>query len=101
MRSEPIPIACTLEPAAVTDRLSDWAGILAHGRDRSRLDDGAVRVQLDDTVPLDELAKLVQAEQHCCAFFSFAITVDGRGVGLEVRAPEEADEILIALFDKA
>jgi hypothetical protein len=45
-----------------------------------------------------ELARLVAAEQHCCAFISFAITVDQRGVALEVRAPDGADRIVTTLF---
>jgi len=35
------------------------------------------------------------------AFFSFAVTVDQRGVGLEVRAPDGADEIVTSLFGAA
>jgi hypothetical protein len=50
---------------------------------------------------LPELARLVAAEQACCAFLSFRITVDQRGVGLEVRAPAGADEIVTALFGAA
>ncbi|MFM2071566.1 MAG: hypothetical protein RLZZ623_1829, partial [Actinomycetota bacterium] len=41
---------------------------------------------------------LVAAEQHCCQFFTFAITVDGRGVGLEVRCPAAALPVLESLF---
>ena len=92
------PIACTLEPGAVPDRLADWQTILAHARARRALPGGGVRVELDPTVGLDDLALLVAAEQRCCAFFSFAITVDGRGVGLEVRAPDRARDVVAALF---
>ena len=34
--------------------------------------------------------RLVAAEQDCCQFLRFAITVDTRGVGLEVRGPADA-----------
>jgi len=45
-----------------------------------------------------EIARLSVAEQDCCRFLSFAITVDDRGVGLEVRAPDAAMTVVHALF---
>jgi hypothetical protein len=68
---------------------------------RERTDDGALRVELAADVPLDELARLVAAEQGCCAFFSFTITVDQRGIALQVRAPDDAAELVTALFGAA
>lgn len=92
------PLACTLEPGAMPDRLADWRAILDQARSRTTTDDGALRVQFDHEVALDELARLVAAEQHCCAFFAFAITVDPRGVVLEIRAPDGATDIVASLF---
>ena len=91
-------IACTLEPGAMPDRIADWNEVLAHARSRSTTDDGGLRVELDNDVPLAELVTLVSAEQACCAFFSFAITIDQRGVALEVHAPDGADAIVASLF---
>ena len=45
--------------------------------------------------------RLATAEQDCCTFFAFAITVDTRGIALEVRAPRDAFPILEALFGVA
>jgi DNA-binding transcriptional MerR regulator len=95
------PIACTLGAADVPDRLAEWQSLLGHARDRSRLEDGALRIELGDGLALDDLARLVAAEQRCCAFFAFAITVDHRGLALEVRAPEGAEEIVASLFGRA
>ena len=53
---------------------------------------------LDASTPLDELMRLVAAEQDCCQFFNFAITIDTRGVALEVRAPEDALPIVHSVF---
>jgi MerR family transcriptional regulator, copper efflux regulator len=92
------PIACTLEPAAMPDRLVDWQTVLDHARSRSPASDGTLRVELDDATDVGELARLVAAEQRCCAFFSFAITVDHRGIALQVGAPAGAEEIVAALF---
>ena len=91
-------IACTLDAVAMPDRLAEWDEVLAHVRSRSAIDGGGLRVELDDQLPLADLATLVAAEQACCAFFSFAITIDARGVALEVRAPEGADAIVTSLF---
>ena len=45
-----------------------------------------------------DLVRLVVAEQECCSFFSFSVTVDGRGIGLEVDAPAEARELVTQLL---
>lgn len=57
-----------------------------------------MRIEFDADAPVDRLARIVVAEQQCCAFFSFAITVDQRGLGLEVQAPAGTEEILSSLF---
>jgi hypothetical protein len=46
-------------------------------------------------------ARLAAAEQACCAFFAFAITIDQRGIALEVRAPAAAEEAVTAVFGAA
>ena len=92
------PVACTLEQGDLPQRLTDWQTVLSHALDRGVIDGNGVRVTLDDAVDVGDLAHLVAAEQRCCAFFSFAITIDQRGVALEVRAPDDAAEIVAALF---
>lgn len=95
------PIACTLDAGAMPDRVAEWQALLDEATTRERTTDGALRVTFASDTSLPELARLVAAEQTCCAFFSFRITVDQRGVGLEVRAPAGADEIVTALFGAA
>lgn len=92
------PIACTLAPGAVGGRLADWAAILDLAKGRRAAGDGGLRVDFADDIDVGELARLVAAERRCCAFLSFVITVDARGIGLEVRAPDDAGEIIAALF---
>ena len=46
-----------------------------------------MRLGFPDAGVAGDPARLVAAEQACCPFFSFALTVDARGVGLEVSAP--------------
>lgn len=94
---EPVPIACTLESHSMRGRLDDWQALLTHVVVREQLDDG-VRVTFGPATPLDDLIRLTAAEHDCCQFFGFAITVDGRGVALEVRSPPEAVDVVHALF---
>ena len=94
---EPSPIACTLPADAMPGRIGDWAGSLGFVTARSSVD-GGVRLELDPAVPIGDLARWPHEEQECCRFFSFALTLDARGVGLEVRAPDDALPIVHALF---
>jgi len=94
------PSACSLDLSAMPGRLAEWERVLACTRRRIEID-GGLRVEFPPRVDLGDIARLVAAEQQCCAFFDFAITVDGRGVGLEVRAPDEASEILTTVFGDA
>ncbi len=90
-------IACTLSDGSMKGRIADWRSLLAHV-DRREGIDGGIRCVFSVAVPIDQLMRLVAAEQDCCQFFRFAITVDTRGVALEVRAPSEAQSIVDSMF---
>lgn len=94
------PIACTLEADSLGGRLDDWRSLLTSAVARHQIVYG-VRVEFDSAVPTDELMRLVAAEQQCCQFFRFAITVDTRGIALEVTAPADARPIVESLFGAA
>ena len=91
------PIACTLPADAMPGRMDDWDRLLDHVETRSVID-GGIRLDLRADVPVDELVRLATAEQECCRFFAFAITVDERGIGLEVRAAGDGLAVVHALF---
>ncbi len=91
------PIACTLSAGSMRGRLADWDELLAHVERRTPID-GGVRCELGASVPVGQLMRLVAAEQDRCQFFQFAITVDTRGIALEVRAPADARSILESMF---
>ena len=92
------PIACTLDAGAAEAQAAAWHAVLGHATSRSAVADGAVRIEFGPDVPLGELADLMVAEKGCCAFFSFALTVDHRGVALEVSAPADAADVMTMLF---
>jgi DNA-binding transcriptional MerR regulator len=94
------PIACTLGSAEMGDRLQQWNGVLASATGRRPLPSGGLRIELG-AVDIADLVRLVEAEQACCGFFQFAITVDQRGVALEVGAPLGAQDLVTGLFGDA
>ena len=94
--SEP-PIACTLTNTEMATRVEDWQALLGSATGREPLD-GGVRVVFGSDASLAALAALVAAEQACCMFLRFALTVDARGVALEVTAPGDALGIIHDLF---
>jgi DNA-binding transcriptional MerR regulator len=96
-----VPIACALEPGALGGRLAEWRTVLDQVRSRVSTADGGLRLGFDAAADIGRLASLVAAEQRCCAFFSFALTVDHRGLALEVRAPQDAAGIVDELFGRA
>ncbi len=96
-RSGEQQIACTLSAGSMKGRIADWRSLLAHVERREPID-GGVRSVFAATVPIDELMRLVAAEHDCCQFFRFAVTVDARGVALEVRAPANAQSIVQSVF---
>jgi hypothetical protein len=99
-RTEPVPISCMLGSDPLKGRIEEWQRLLIHIGEREPIV-GGVRAVFKTTVPLDELMRLTAAEQNCCQFLSFAITVDTRGIALEVAAPADALPIVRSLFGSA
>ena len=93
-------MACTLEPGAMADRVAEWADVLADATRRAALDNG-LRIDFGRDVDLGNLGRLIGAEQRCCAFFNFSLTVNAGGIVLEVRGPELAAEMITDLFGAA
>jgi len=91
-------IACTLNAPDVERRLAAWNELLATAGARTTLPDGGLRIELGAATELAPLAELVAAERACCAFLSFAITIDDRGRALEVRAPADAADVVRTIF---
>ena len=81
-------------------RLDEWQRLLSHVIDRETIDHG-LRMTFLRATPLAELIRLVTAEQRCCQFFAFAITVDTRGIALEVSGPADTQPVLHSLFGTA
>jgi DNA-binding transcriptional MerR regulator len=94
------PVACTLDSTAMGSRLNEWQALLSRVGSRAPVP-GGLRLTFAADTPVEEIARLAEAEQDCCRFFSFTITVDDRGVALEVVAPSEAEPIVASMFGVA
>lgn len=94
------PIACTLSAAGMEAQLAAWRDLLVGVTDREPIDEGLRLTFGPDTDPA-AIATLAAAEQGCCAFLRFALTLDARGLALEVRTRENSQEVLTTLFGAA
>jgi hypothetical protein len=91
-----VPIACSLGPGEVHRRVADWQAALGAATAREAVD-GGVRVHLPRRTPLGPLAALVEAEEACCPFFTFSLTIGADGIRLDVTGPPGAEEVVHAL----
>jgi MerR family copper efflux transcriptional regulator len=97
MRPVDVAVACTLGADEMGSRIAEWQDVLAHVRERTPIE-GGLRLVLGGDVPMEEVLRLAAAEHGCCAFFSFALTIDERGTALEVTAPADAAAMVEAVF---
>ncbi|GIG22092.1 MerR family transcriptional regulator [Cellulomonas chitinilytica] len=93
-----VPVACSLAPAAVPGRVTDWQGLIASAVRREAVDGGTALVF--DAAPglAADVARLAAAEQECCPFFDFTVRLTTGQVRLEVRAPADAADVVAAMF---
>jgi DNA-binding transcriptional MerR regulator len=94
---QPPPIACSLGGGDMATRIDEWRAVLGEVTDRHALPNGR-RLVFGEPAPLAEIARLTAAEYECCPFFAFAVTIDARGVALEVTAPADGQVLLEAVF---
>lgn len=93
------PLVCTLAAEEVPDRLAGWMALTGDSvpaPTRTSIP-GGVRLELGDGADLAAVARLAAAEHDCCRFFTFRLTIDQRGVALEVTAPDEALDVVHAM----
>lgn len=95
-----VPIACSLSRGDVASQAREWDDLLQAVVARHAVA-GGLRIEFAPATDEVELARLMRAEQRCCPFFSFALTIDARGLGLEVTAPDDGQDVLVALFGAA
>ncbi len=90
-----VPIACTLDAAALRDRAGAWRALVASSVTSVDVDEAAVRLLLDPSDrALTAAVALAQAEKACCPFFEVSLDVQADGCTLVVAVPDGAHEVL-------
>ncbi len=95
--SDAIPVACRLDEGDLAERLDQWQAMLAQAI-RREVVDGGVRLTFPRALDVIALTGLVEAEQTCCAWMTFRLTVAIDAVTLEVSGPDDGRELIEAVF---
>jgi DNA-binding transcriptional MerR regulator len=93
-------IACTLSVNEVGDRLAQWKATVADATGREAID-GGTRLSFRRAVDVAAIAALIAAEQDCCRFFTFTLTVGVDSVLLDVWGPADAQPVIDSLVGAA
>lgn len=101
--STEVPIACTLAPGEMVDRVDDWEQLLARqvGRPVQVVDGakGSVTVRFPPDPALTRMAsELAAQEQTCCGFIDFTLRIDQDGTELTATATLDGLPIVAALL---
>lgn len=98
-----IPLTCTLDEAALDERIRDWQGVAARATSR-RVEDGrVVATYPNDAQLLARLRDLIAAEAECCSFLRFRLDETPDAIVTELRLPDDLPPSMrarvVGLFD--
>jgi len=94
-------VACTLDAADRPGRLADWRSLMRRATGPERIA-GGLRFRFPAEAGLAAIvADLAQAEQTCCAFLRFTVSVGAGTIRLDILAPIGAEAIVDGLFQTA
>jgi len=94
-----LPIACTLTPDAMTDRLAFIESLRDDALVARETTDTGLRVRLRDDGDVERRVRaLVAAESACCAFLTFVLEREGGELVLTVDGPAEARPVVDLFF---
>jgi hypothetical protein len=92
-----LPIACTLTPGDLQERLALIRALTADALlDHAR--NGLVLSLRYAPQAVERVRAMVAGEQHCCAFLDFAVREDPHAVHVTITAPEHARAAADELF---
>jgi hypothetical protein len=92
-----LPIACTLTPGAMTDRVGWLQRLGAQSLVAGQRSDRTLELRFEAAAE-DEVRSWVRAEAECCAFLSFDLDRAGDEVRLAVEGPPGSEPVLDGLF---
>ena len=97
-----LPIACTLTPDAMTDRLAFIEALSADALLARETTEKGLRVRLRDSPEIERrVRELIAAESACCAFLAFELTREPGELVLEVTGPADARPVIDLFFAPA
>ena len=93
------PIACTLSPDGMTDRLALIDALAADGLLERTPTASGMRLRLRDTPDIEQRTReLVAAESACCAFLDFALGREDGDLILDITGPQNARPVIEMFF---
>lgn len=97
-----LPIACTLTPDAMTDRLAFIGQLAQDGLIAREPTDAGLRVRLRDTEDVERRTReLMAAESSCCSFLTFSLERVAGELVLEISGPNDARPVTDLFFAPA
>lgn len=95
-----IPIACTLDAAAVLERQGVLGRLIVRASARHEVPEGYSFRFDDGAVALSEIAAVIEPERRCCPFLRFVVTVESESgpISLELTGPEGTKKFLSGLL---
>ena len=100
--STEIPIACTLDPAEMRDRVTSIDALLSDALLDQREIPSGLRTTFRDTPEVERrVRELVAAESRCCAFLSFAVGREDGALWLDITGAPEARPVIDQFFAAA
>jgi hypothetical protein len=96
-------LVCTLDGGldAMRGRISEWKAVIAQATGREPADGGVTLGYDHNPAVTVELARLAAAEFACCSFLTFTLTVAPEGTRFTISAPDEARDVVTAVFGTA
>ena len=96
----PVPIACSLDAAALGTRAEEWRALVASSVSSVEADGCVLRLVLrDGDAVLTTAVALAQREKECCPFFDVSLALEADRRTLVLAVPAGADEALGAFVD--
>jgi hypothetical protein len=100
--STDLPIACTLNPAEMRDRLAAIDALASDALLDQREIPGGLRTTFRDAPDVERrVRELVAAESRCCAFLSFAVGREDDTLWLDITGAPEARPVIDQFFAAA
>jgi hypothetical protein len=92
-----VPIACSLDAAALADRADEWRALVGSSVASVESADTAVRLVLRHSdAALTAAVALAQREKQCCAFFDVSLVLEADRRTLVLAVPDGAEDALAA-----